>query len=135
MNETVPVGVEGVPVAEVSVTVTVHLAAWRMATGLSHARVVEVDRVATVRPLLALLPLWATSPPYVAVTVEDPALDATSRTLQLAVPAELPGTSLHGEPVKIATTPLCEKLTVPLTARRLEAVEGCSVTVAVQVEA
>jgi len=71
----------------------------------------------------------------VAITAEDPALDATSVTMQLAVPAEVPGTSLHGEPVKIALTPVCEKLIVPLTVSILDAVEGCSVTVAVQVDA
>lgn len=70
-----------------------------------------------------------------AITAEDPALDATSVTMQLAVPAEVPGTSLHGEPVKIALTPVCEKLIVPLTVSILDAVEGCSVTVAVQVDA
>ena len=70
-----------------------------------------------------------------AIPPEEPALDAVSVTLQLAVPAEVPGTSLHGEPVKIALTPVCEKLTVPLTVSTLDAVEGCSVTVAVQVAA
>lgn len=70
-----------------------------------------------------------------AVTVEEPAPDAVSVTLQLAVPAELPGTRLHGEPVKMALTPVCEKMTVPLTVSLLDAVEGCSVTVAVHVDA
>ena len=69
-----------------------------------------------------------------AITPEDPTLDAVSVTLQLAVPAEVPGTSLHGEPVKIALTPVCEKLTVPLIVSILDAVEGCSVTVAVHVD-
>lgn len=69
------------------------------------------------------------------MTAEEPALDAVSVTPQVAVPAEDPGTSLHGELVKMALTPVCEKLTVPLIVSILDAVEGCSVTVTVQLDA
>jgi hypothetical protein len=71
----------------------------------------------------------------VAITAEEPALVVVRVTLQLAVPAEVPGTSLHGAPAKTALTPVSEKLTVPLTVSILDAVEGCSVTVAVQADA
>ena len=63
---TVPMGVTGVPAAEVSVTVAVQVEAWLITTvaGAQTTAIAEV-RTVTVIVLLVLgpLPLWAASPP------------------------------------------------------------------------
>ena len=56
VSETVPVGVMKVP-ALVSVTVTVHVEPWLIATGLVHDTAVVVERRFTVMLVVPLLPL------------------------------------------------------------------------------
>jgi hypothetical protein len=62
VSETVPVGVRNVPAAEVSVTVTVHVEPWLIATGVVQLTVVEVVLGLTVMLVVPLLPLWLLSP-------------------------------------------------------------------------
>lgn len=63
-----------------------------------------------------------------------PTLEAVRVSLQLEVPITEFGTSLQVGLKNVAVTPVCEKLTVPLIASLLGAVEGCSVTVTVQMD-
>ena len=58
---TVPVGVIGVP-AEVSVTVTVHVDPWLIATGEVQLTVVVVARLLTTMLVVPLLEPWVESP-------------------------------------------------------------------------
>lgn len=65
---TVPDGVIAVP-DDVSVTVTVHVVGWLIATVEGeHATLVVVVRTVTVIVAVPLLPEWAASPAYVAVS-------------------------------------------------------------------
>jgi hypothetical protein len=56
-SETVPVGVRNVPATEVSATVTVHVEAWLMNTGVVQLTVVEVVLGLTVMLVVPLLEL------------------------------------------------------------------------------
>jgi hypothetical protein len=62
LRATVPVGVRKVPAAEVSVTVTVHVEAWLITTGVVQLTVVEVVRGLTTTLAVPLLPPWVESP-------------------------------------------------------------------------
>jgi hypothetical protein len=62
VSETVPVGVRNVPADEVSVTVTVHVEAWLITTGVVQLTVVVVVLGLTVMLVVPLLPLWLLSP-------------------------------------------------------------------------
>ena len=55
LRATVPVGVRNVPAVEVSVTVTVHVEAWLIATGVVQLTVVLVVRGFTVMLVVPLL--------------------------------------------------------------------------------
>ena len=55
LRATVPVGVRKVPAVEVSVTVTVHVEAWLIATGVVQLTVVLVVRGFTVMLVVPLL--------------------------------------------------------------------------------
>jgi hypothetical protein len=61
-SETVPVGVRNVPAADVSVTVTVHVEAWLMNTGVVQLTVVDVVRGLIVMLVVPVLPPWVVSP-------------------------------------------------------------------------
>src|SRR3989442_13952108 len=74
LNVTVPVGVIGVPAAELSDTVTVHVVAWLITTvdGVQLTLTLVVLRL-TVTVAVPVLVEWFVSPFYVAETVSVPA--------------------------------------------------------------
>jgi len=74
LNVTVPVGVIGVPAAELSDTVAVHVVAWLITTvdGVQLTLTLLVLRL-TVTVAVPVLVEWLVSPLYVAETVRVPA--------------------------------------------------------------
>src|SRR5713101_5714833 len=134
----VPVGVIAVPLAEVSVTVTVQEEGVPVVTGLVQLTVVVVVLLATVmlKAVGVVLPLWLVSlGTYEPVMLAVPLAEGVKFTLQLATPS-VPGVRLQvPEELKLTVAvPEAAKLTLPAGVRAVPA-RGVSVTVAMQLEA
>jgi len=122
--------ISGVGVANVSVTMTVHVVFWPTVTVEGpHEWVVDVGcRARAV--VLPELPMWFASPPYTVVRAAVPAEDAEKVTEQLDFPTTL-SVREHGLPVNEPVRPTWAKPTTPVG---VELVPGeLSVTVAIQV--
>src|SRR2546425_83410 len=140
VNVTVPVGVIGVPAAELSDTVTVHVVAWLITTvdGVQLTLTLLVLRL-TVTVAVPVLVEWLVSPLYVAETVRVPAgADGVIVTEQVADDPEPdrvhvpPGVNVTG-PVGVVApdTDVSVTVAVQVVAWLITTVDGTQLTVVV----
>jgi hypothetical protein len=132
VNITVPVGVMIVP-GDVSETVTLQLDAWLITTGVAQeTAVAEVRTVTVIEAAALVLVEWPESPPYVPVTVAEPAAEPVKLTLHAARRVE-PATVAREQLAALRVPePVDVNVTVPVGGVGEVAV---SLTVAVQAEA